>query len=199
MRRRRVVRFAGAIVVLGVIYVAMNAFFVWRSAHTDQAASEGIEAIVVLGAAQYDGRPSPVLQARLDHALDLYNAGRAPLIVTTGSNQPGDRFTQGFAGYDYLRNNGVPDEAIVVIVDGEDTYGELSATAVQLRRLGHDHVLLVSDPFHAERAAAISREVGLRPVVSPTDTEESKKRFARETVAVSLGRIVGYRRLSSWL
>src|SRR5690606_27720941 len=118
---------------------------VWHASTQDDERPS--EAIVVLGAAQYDGRPSPVLQARLDRAYELYRAGVAPLIVTTGANQEGDRFTEGYVGFDYLRNRGVPEDDLLVITDGVNTWEELSATANQLRPLGLDRVVLVSDGY----------------------------------------------------
>lgn len=185
-----------AFVALAAVYVLANFTLVWQASRSDDA--RPADAIVVLGAAQYDGVPSPVLQRRLDHALELYEQGMAPIIVPTGANQPGDRFTQGFAGYDYLREQGVPDEALLVIVDGSNTYEELSATANQLLPRALDEVILVSDPYHALRVEHIAREVGLDAVVSPTDGGSSFGELVRETGAVSVGRIVGYRRLSAW-
>ena len=122
------------IVVLGVLYGAITFLQVWHASGRDEARS--VDAIVVLGAAQYDGRPSPVLEARLNHALDLYERGLAPLIVTTGSNQEGDRFTQGFTGFTYLREAGVPEADLRIVVDGTNTFEELSATAAVLRNGG---------------------------------------------------------------
>lgn len=192
----RLVRLSiGALVVLGCLYVAITFAQVW---HTSRAEASGpADAIVVLGAAQYDGRPSPVLQARLDAALGLYRNGIAPLIVTTGSNQAGDRFTQGFAGFTYLRDAGVPEADLRVVVDGTTTYEELAATANVL--LGEDigtDVVVVSDPYHGLRAVETAREVGLDAVFSPTDLEASFSQLARETVGVSVGRLAGYRRIS---
>ncbi|NNE73635.1 MAG: YdcF family protein [Acidimicrobiales bacterium] len=190
------VRVLLALPILGIGYVGFNAVAVQRA--SDGHDPRPADAIVVLGAAQYDGVPSPVLQARLDTALELFEAGWADLIVTTGANQPGDRFTQGFAGYDYLRDAGLADSDILVVVDGADTYEELSATALQLDRRDLSSVILVSDPFHSLRAEHIAREVNLDAVVVPTDVEESGQRFLRETAAVSIGRITGFRRLSNW-
>lgn len=191
---RRIVLSLG---LLGLFYVLITFVMVWRASQADRAAPA--DAIVVLGAAQYDGVPSPVLQQRLDHALELYEQGLAEVIVPTGSNQPGDRFTQGFAGYDYLRNQGVPEDALLIIVDGTNTFEELSATANQLLPRDLGRVILVSDPYHALRVDHIAGEVGLDAVVSPTDGDTSFRSLVRETAAVSVGRIVSYRRLSSWL
>ena len=191
--------FRGALllVALGVLYVAVTFAQVWWASNQDEATAA--DAIVVLGAAQWDGRPSPVLQARLDHAAELWQEGLAPVIIVTGGKQEGDRFTQGFTGYDYLTDLGVPDAALRVEVDGTDTFTELSASSVILANedLG-DEVLLVTDPYHAFRSAAVAREVGLSPHVSPTTTGSDLDDLARETAAVALGRIVTFRRLSNW-
>ena len=161
---------------------------------TDQRAP--VAAIVVLGAAQYDGRPSPVLKARLDRAYDLYVEGIAPRIVTTGANQAGDRFTEGYVGFQYLRAKGVPEADLIVVTDGTNTWEELSATAHQLAPLGLDKVVLVSDGYHALRLEHTAAELGLDATVARTDTTATFRQLARETVAVSLGRIIGYRRLA---
>ena len=158
-----------------------------------------VDAIVVLGAAQYDGEPSPVFQGRLDHAFELWSDGVAPMIVTTGSNQPGDRVTEGFAGFEYLRFEGVPEDDLLVITDGASTWEQLAATARQLRQRGLDSVVLVSDPYHALRLSQIADEVGLEASVSSTDGSTSIRNLTRETAAVSLGRVLGYRRVDNWL
>lgn len=194
---RTIRRLVSLVVSLVFLYFAFTFLQVWWAAGQDDA--RPADAIVVLGAAQYDGRPSPVLQARLDHALELYREGYAPLIVTTGAGQEGDRFTQGYAGYDYLRSAGVPDESIVVITDGSSTWEELSATARQAERFGIESVVLVSDPYHAMRIDRIAAEVGLDAVVSPTDSGRPLGRLLRETAAVSIGRIISFRRLDSWV
>lgn len=183
------------VLVVGVLFTAVTFFQVWRLSRTDQA--RPVDAIVVLGAAQYDGRPSPVLEARLLHALDLWDRGLADVIVTTGANQPGDRFTQGFAGYTYLRDAGVADEDILVVVDGTSTWEELTATANVLAERGMDRVLLVSDPYHSYRARAMAGDAGLDAWVSPADTGAPVGRLARETAAVVVGRLIGFRRLAS--
>lgn len=187
-------RVLAAIVVLNVLYVGVTFVQVWWASTHDRP--EPAEAIVVLGAAQYDGRPSPVLKARLDRAFDLYEEGIAPRIVTTGANREGDRFTEGFVGYEYLRGRGVPEDDIIVITDGVNTWEELSATARQLRPLGLDKVVLVSDGYHALRLAHTADELGLDASVARTDGTATFRQLARETAAVSLGRIIGYRRLA---
>lgn len=185
------------VVGLGALYVGVTFVQVLVASGVDDR--DTADAIVVLGAAQYDGEPSPVLAARLDHAERLWRAGVAPIIVTTGSNLPGDRFTEGYAGYEYLRFAGIPDDALLVITDGASTWEQLAATARQLRLRDLDSVTLVSDPYHALRLTQIADEVGLEASVSSTDGSLSIRQLARETAAVSLGRILGYRRVDNWL
>jgi uncharacterized SAM-binding protein YcdF (DUF218 family) len=193
-----VLRVVVALFLLGVLYVGSAFAQVWWASRHDSTAPAS--AIVVLGAAQWNGKPSPVHQARLDHAADLYERGVARTIVVSGGKQSGDRTTEGKAGYDYLRSRGVPDEALKVEVGGTDTYEELSAAALIVREagLGTD-VLLVTDPYHAFRSESIAGEVGLEARVSPTHDEASVRELGRETAAVSLGRVIGYRRLSNLL
>lgn len=185
------------IAALGVAYVGFNFLSVLIASGSDDR--EQVDAIVVLGAAQYDGDPSPVFAGRLDHAFELWSEGVAPMIVTTGSNQEGDRFTEGFAGFEYLRFEGVPEDDLLVITDGSSTWEQLAATARQLRQRGLDSVVLVSDPYHALRLTQIADEVGLDASVSSTDGSTSVRNLARETAAVSLGRVLGYRRVDNWL
>jgi len=185
------------VVGLGALYVGVTFVQVLVASGVDDRNTA--DAIVVLGAAQYDGEPSPVLAGRLDHAERLWRAGVAPIIVTTGSNLPGDRFTEGYAGYEYLRFAGIPDDALLVITDGASTWEQLAATARQLRLRDLDSVTLVSDPYHALRLTQIADEVGLEASVSSTDGSLSIRQLARETAAVSLGRILGYRRVDNWL
>lgn len=198
--RLRVGRWIGRgvllLLVVLVLYVTVTFAQVWWASRQDE--TRPAQAIVVMGAAQYDGRPSPVLQARLDHAVALHRQGLAPLIVVTGGKQAGDRVTQGFAGYQYLREQGVPEEAIRVEVEGTNSYEELSASALIVTNEGRpSDVLIVTDPYHSFRVTQIADEVGLDAAVSPASTSSSLESLARETAAVSIGRILGYRRLSN--
>lgn len=193
--RRWVVRGVALLLLLVVSYVAVTFVQVWRASSRDDTEMAG--AIVVLGAAQYDGRPSPVLAARLQHGLDLYRRGLAPVIVVTGGRQEGDTYTEATSGYNWLRARGVPDEAIRKEVQGHTTYESLSATAAFLDDEGIREVLLVTDGYHALRVAGIAREVGLRPHVSGVGDGPTIGELTRETAAVSVGRIIGYRRLAN--
>jgi uncharacterized SAM-binding protein YcdF (DUF218 family) len=167
-----------------------------------QTGPDSAEAIIVLGAAQYDGRPSPQLAARLDHALELYEAGVAPVVMVTGGNQPGDRFTEAEASANYLIDRGVPETAILREDQGHTTYESLDAAADQLLDAGLDYVVVVTDPYHSLRSRLIAEEVGLKADLSPTPTSvvtgwSSFRRELAEAGGVSVGRIIGFDRLSN--
>jgi uncharacterized SAM-binding protein YcdF (DUF218 family) len=194
---RKVLRALTWVLALVVLYVGVTFVQVWYSStRVDEPASS---AIIVLGAAQWNGKPSPVLKARLDHAGTLYGQGVAPIVIVTGSKQDGDRVGEGFAGYDYLRNEGVPEDALKIESTGTDTYEELSAARHILDEAGVDRkVVLVSSPYHAHRAKAIAEEVGLEAHFSGAQADEVTPRsLVRETAAVSAGRLISYRRLSN--
>lgn len=182
-----------AVLALLVLYVGGTFVQVVQASRADGARPVG--AIVVLGAAQYDGRPSPVLRNRLDHALALYEAGYAEVVVVTGGRQEGDRFTEAGTGYNYLRAHGVPDEAIRQEVQGRSTYESVAAVARFLSKEGIDSVILISGPAQSKRLAGIADDVGLDAAISPTDGNPSRSSLTRETLAVSVGRLIGYRRL----
>jgi len=153
------------------------------------------DAIVVLGAAQYDGTPSPVLKARLDHARELHDEGVAPEIVLTGSKQAEDRFTEAYAGFTYLLGQGVPENEMSVVTDGSSTYESLAATTRVLESEGIDSVTLVSDGYHNRRLQGIADDLGLEATVSPSSTGIDPAQLARESSAVAAGELFGFRRL----
>lgn len=194
---RLAVRAVVVSVLLGMLYVLFT--FGQVVLASGQESHQPAQAIIVLGAAQYDGRPSPVLRARLDHAVELYQDGVAPTVVVTGGKQPGDRFTEAAASYVYLRDHGVPGFALLREEKGSNTWEQLAATTRFLRDLDIDDVILVSDDYHAYRLERIAHELGLQAQVSPVDPGLSVagrvKALTRETAAVALGRIIGFRRL----
>ena len=183
-----------AVVLVG--YAAWTVAEVVRNTGADDRNAS--EAIVVLGAAQYDGTPSPVLRSRLDHALELYEQGVAPEIVLTGSKQEADRFTEAYAGFTYLLNAGVPESAMAVVTDGDSTYESLAATARVLESQGVYRVTLVSDGYHNRRLLGIASELGLSGGVSSSTDGLSVATLGRESVAVGLGELFGFRRLDNW-
>jgi uncharacterized SAM-binding protein YcdF (DUF218 family) len=129
-----------------------------------------VDAIVVLGAAQYNGRPSPVLKARLDHALGLYRDGLAPLIVVTGGVGRGDTTSEAIVGRRYLMAHDVPASAVAAQPEGRSTAASMTAVATWLRGRGLTRVLLVSDPFHMFRLRLEARRTALEAYMSPTES-----------------------------
>jgi uncharacterized SAM-binding protein YcdF (DUF218 family) len=185
-------------VVVPVLYFGVTFMQVWWTSRHDGAHSS--QAVIVLGAAQYDGRPSPVLRARLDHAADLYHRNLAPVVVVTGGKAEGDRFTESAASANYLHTKGVPDEAILREATGRTSWQSLSASARFLRQRGIHEVVLVSDPFHAARIGGIASELGLDAATSPTRTSPIKglsefRHLVTETAQVGIARVIGFRRL----
>lgn len=196
-KRRWLLRGAAVVVAVLAGYMVVVGFQVWSASRVD--AREPADAIVVLGAAQYDGRPSPALQRRLDHALELYEEGLAPRIVLTGSKRPGDRFTEAYTGYRYLARAGVPESALTIVADGANTYESLAATRRVLREDGDDRVLLVSDGYHNRRLIGIAKELGMDPLVASATTGVTPTQLMSETGKVAAGDIIGYRRLTNLL
>jgi uncharacterized SAM-binding protein YcdF (DUF218 family) len=204
VRRRRWPRLLGlglvAFLLLSAGYYAVTLYQVHSTGRSDQA--RPVDAIVVMGAAQYDGRPSPQLAARLDHAADLWNAGVARVMVVTGGNQPGDRFTEAQASANYLIDRGVPADAILQESQGHSSFASLDGVATLLHQRGLFRVLLVSDPFHSLRSRLIAQELGLVAYVSPTRTSPVRGNAAtareiEEAAGIALGRIIGFKRLLS--
>ena len=197
----KLVRRATAVIVLVVVgYLAVTFGQVWLASRRDEA--RRAQAIVVLGAAQFNGRPSAVLRARLDHAADLYRKGFADVVVVTGGKQPNDpsTVTEASVSADYLATKGVPDAVVRRENQGRNSWESLAAAARILKNEGRRSVILVSDPFHSARIAAMADELGLDPLVSPTRTSpisgfDSIQHMVKESAEVSLGRIVGFRRL----
>lgn len=148
------------------------------------------DAIVVLGAAQYDGVPSEVFRARLDHAAALYRAGVSDHIVTIGGGQVGDRTTEGAAGRAYLADQGIPESALTAVGVGSDTLASLRAARPVLAERGWRSIVAVTDPWHAARTALMASDLGLQVQVSSVDSgpavsDEFRNRYIwRETLAV---------------
>ncbi|GAC1626450.1 MAG: YdcF family protein [Chloroflexota bacterium] len=132
--------------------------------------AEPSDAIVVLGAAQYVGRPSPVLRARLNHAIDLYDRKLAPLLILTGGTGEGDTTSEAAVGRRYALRKGVLDDAIVLENEGRTTSESMRAVAMVMRNRPSRKIILVSDPFHMLRLSILARRHGLQPAMSPTQT-----------------------------
>ncbi len=152
------------IVLVPVLVFAGTAARVWWVARSDERSRS--DAIVVLGASQFDGRPSKVFQARLDHAMDLWKDGVAPRVITVGGGRPGDRFTEAQAGARYLREQGVT--SVVPVATGSDTLESLKAVDAELTRHGWSSIVIVTDPWHSLRSRRMAQDLGMQAHTSPT-------------------------------
>jgi uncharacterized SAM-binding protein YcdF (DUF218 family) len=179
--------------------VALLAYPLWlgwqiyEQSNDDQVHSA--DAIVVLGAAQYNGEPSPIFRARLDHALFLYGEDLAETVVVTGGKQPGDRFTEAETGEIYLAARAVPEESILTEPGGNSTLESLRGVREIARDQGIETLLLVSDPLHSERIKRIARDLGFDEAytswASYTRLERSRMTKARE-FAREIGALLVY-------
>ncbi len=196
-----VLRLVGLALSLCVLYLAVTFVQIWLTGQ--QHATNNANAIVVFGTTENDGVPSPELTARLDEALSLYNDGRAPYIAVTGGKQPGDVYTEAGVSRDFLVAHGVP-ASRVIVGGGNDTWENVASVAPTLVRRHLTDVLTVTDQFHEYRAMAISSDQGLSPHPTPTTTSpiggvSLVGYYAKETLEVSVARVVGYQHLSRWL
>jgi uncharacterized SAM-binding protein YcdF (DUF218 family) len=161
----RLTRTIVALIVLGWL-VSLGAVMIWEGRDDARPAS----AIVVLGAAQYDGRPSPVLKARIDHALDLWDRRLAPHLVFTGGMGDGDTTSEAAVGRRYAVRHGVPDSVILTETRGRTTSESMQRVAAMMKTQPKRDVILVSDPFHMLRLTILAHRFGLLPYSSPTRT-----------------------------
>jgi uncharacterized SAM-binding protein YcdF (DUF218 family) len=189
-----------ALVLLGVLLlpIVASAVAVWRAAHTDEASSvDHADVILVLGAAQYGGVPSPIFQGRLDHGALLYEKGFAERIMVLGSRQRGDEFTEAEAGATYLLTQGIPPEALHTSPRGATTLESLRGAAREMNSLGLDSAFLVSDPWHNLRIRRMARDLGIQGYVSATWHSAARSQstrlqgYARETFAYLYYRVFG--------
>lgn len=162
--RRWVVLLFGALALIPLLVIGVMVA-IYTEARSDEARE--VDAIIVMGAAQYNGRPSEVLAARLDHALTLYEQGYASLIIVTGGNQPGDVYTEAGVGDVYLQDRGVPPEAIVIEDESSDTWASMRNVARKVEGRGVEAVLIVSDGFHLFRSERMASAVGFDAWSSP--------------------------------
>ena len=189
-------RVFGAAVLAFLLLITSTALAIWWNARQDSRPSS--DAIVVLGSAQYNGVPSSIFEARLEHAIALYEDGVAPMIVTVGGKATGDEFTEAEAGRDYLANAGVPADALLAVPEGVDTLESMRVVSTAFGEHGWTSAVLVTDPWHAMRAERMAEDAGLDADSSPTrqgpavQTRTTQFRYIlRETAAYLLYRATG--------
>ncbi len=189
-------RVAGAAVLAFVLLVGSTGLAIWWNARQDSRPVS--DAIVVLGSAQYNGVPSSIFEARLEHAIALYEDGVAPVIVTVGGRAAGDEFTEAEAGREYLAGAGVPGDALLAVPEGTDTLESMRVVSTAFDERGWSSAVLVTDPWHAMRAERMAEDAGLDAESSPTrqgpavQTRTTQFRYIlRETAAYLLYRATG--------
>ncbi len=183
-------------VLAALLLVASTALAIWWTARQDSRPAS--DAIVVLGSAQYNGVPSSIFEARLEHALALWEEGVAPVVVTVGGKAAGDQFTEAEAGQAYLRDAGVPEESLLAVPEGVDTLESMRAVGAAYAERGWSSAVLVTDPWHAMRAERMAEDSGVSAESSPTrqgpavQTRTTQFRYIlRETAAYLLYRVTG--------
>jgi uncharacterized SAM-binding protein YcdF (DUF218 family) len=189
-------RVAGAAVLAFVLLVVSTGLAIWWNARQDSRPAS--DAIVVLGSAQYNGVPSSIFEARLEHAIALYDDGVAPVIVTVGGRADGDEFTEAEAGQEYLANSGIPGDALLAVPEGVDTLESMRVVSTAFGERGWSSAVLVTDPWHAMRAERMAEDSGIEAESSPTrqgpavQTRGTQFRYIlRETAAYLLYRVTG--------
>ena len=198
--RRHPVLVTVAAVAMAILFVfAATGVAVWRAAHTDDASLvDRVDVILVLGAAQYNGDPSPVFEGRLRHAKLLYDEGRADTILVLGGGAPGDSSTEAEAGRDWLVSDGVPSESVVASPVGTTTLESLRAAATWMGDRELDSAFLVSDPWHNLRMKRMASDLGIEAYASATWQSAARTEgtrfggYVRETLAYLYYRFSGH-------
>ena len=166
-----------------VLFLAVTAAQIVHTAGLEEIHSA--DAIVVFGAAEYAGRPSPVLRARLDHALELYQGGIAPVIITTGGAAADPHFSEGGVGQDYLMHRGVPERDLIAETQGRDTSESAVRVAVIMRANGLHSCVAVSDAYHVFRIRKLLQHEGIAPVyVAPRPESRPRTTWQREVAVL---------------
>ncbi|MGH2653329.1 MAG: YdcF family protein [Actinomycetota bacterium] len=186
------------VVALLVSPVVASAVAVWRAAHTDEASRlDHADAVIVFGAAQYGGDPSPIFRGRLDHGALLFRQGFSERIMVVGAGQPGDETTEAQAGANYLVASGIPPDAVMTSPEGNTTFESLRAAVALMEQNGLASAFLVSDPWHNLRIRRMARDLGIEGHVSATWHSAARSQstrlqgYLRETFAYLYYRIVG--------
>jgi uncharacterized SAM-binding protein YcdF (DUF218 family) len=195
-----IIRIITLLICVVILYFAITFVQIWLTGH--EHSTKHAQAILVFGTTEDNGTPSPELQARLDQALVLWHKDRAPWIAVTGGKRPGDIYTEAGASATYLEAHGVPASKILE-GSGTDTWENVKTVLPKLKAHGIKTVLTVTDPFHEDRAMAISSSQGLTPYPSPVRNSPTVKHslwkyYLKETFEVGIGRIIGFETFHSW-
>lgn len=198
LRRHPALVTVAAVALAIVVAVVGTGLAVWRAAHTDDASRIArVDAIVVLGAAQYDGRPSPVFAGRLEHAALLYRERRAGTVLVLGGSRPGDRSSEAEAGRDWLIAEGIPAGDVVASPVGTTTLESLRAASRWMSDRGLVTAFLVSDPWHNLRVKRMASDLGIQAYASATWRSAARTEgtrlggYVRETFAYLYYRLFG--------
>lgn len=174
-RRRRILRVLLGLAAGVIVYLCWQAWSIHRFGFSDRGQSA--DCAIVLGAAAWHNRPSPVLEERINHAITLYKQGRVPRIVLTGGFGKGAPFAESQVALDYCLRNGVPENALLLETKSRTTYQNVLEAKILLDRNGWSSALVVSDPWHLKRAVGMARRLGVdaHPSGTPTTRFESPK------------------------
>lgn len=198
VRRHPILSILVVLLVAAAGLVVVTGIAVFRAAHEDDASRvDHADVIAVLGAAEYEGKPSPVLAGRLEHAQLLYEQGRSDIVLVLGAGRPGDISTEAEAGRDYLIGQGMPPEAVVAIPVGHTTLESLDAAAAYMEAHGMRSAFLVSDPWHNLRIKRMASDLGIEAYASATWHSAAVSEwprlsgYMRETFAYLYYRLLG--------
>ncbi len=174
-----------------VLALTLTQLGLWSSQAQGVSSPCPVDTLLVMGAAQYDGVPSPVFARRLDKTLGLYRAGCAPRILVTGGNKPGDRFTEGEAGVRYLGEHGVPEHALLSETESRSSFQNLSFS---LPLVAEDRLLIVTDDLHALRTRLLAKHLGLEAEVATVTTRGPRLSYRLREVAGVTAYLLGFYR-----
>jgi len=196
--RRSILLVVVLVAAVVLVPIAASAVSVWRAAHTDEASRiDRADVILIMGAAQYGGTPSPIFRGRLDHGALLFERGFADRVMVLGAGQPGDVTTEAQAGANYLVGRGIPEDAVHASPVGSSTFESLRGAVAQMVADDLDSAFLVSDPWHNLRIRRMARDLGIEGYVSATWHSAAESQFtrlqgyARETFAYLYYRVFG--------
>lgn len=191
-RSRRLLRWLGLAVAAGLLWVAWICFWVVRESWHQEV--RPADAIVVFGAAEYDGRPSPVFRARLDHAFDLFQLKLAPVVIATGGAGGDPKYSEGGVGHDYLMRRGISETNLIAETQGSDTAFSASRVAVIMRANRMRTCIAVSDAYHVFRIRKLLEHEGVAVYVAPRPDSRPRTAWLRaQAVLREAGSYIAWR------